>query len=149
MMNYGSSVLSNGGITGKKTIAGGVNKTVLVGNYIVSVWNTGNTWINGQLQTQTPAKVIGSWRYFEKKLLNVTTISVTGDNIDEVKVYPADAQITTYTYDPLIGMTSQCDVQNKKIYYEYDGFGRLLCIRDENHNVLKYFNYKYQQAANQ
>ncbi|NII28581.1 hypothetical protein HB364_26090 [Pseudoflavitalea sp. X16] len=149
MMNYGSSVVNNGGITGKKTIAGGVNKTVPVGNYIVSVWSTGNTWINGQLQTQTPAKTIGSWRCFEKKLLNVTTISVAGDNIDEVKVYPADAQITTYTYDPLIGMTSQCNVQNKIIYYEYDGFGRLLRIRDENRNVLKHFNYKYQQNTNQ
>ena len=149
MMNGGSSILNYGGLTGNKTITGGVNKTVPAGNYVVGVWSGANTWINGQSQTQSPTKIIGPWRYFEVVLTNVTSINVAGDNIDEVRLYPVGAQMTTYTYDPLIGVTSQCDANNRITYYEYDGFGRLKVIRDENKNVLKTFDYQYQKNYNQ
>ena len=143
-MNGGSSILNYGGLTGNKTISGGVNRTVPAGNYVVSVWSGANTWINGQSQTQSPAKILGPWRYFEVVLTNVSSINVAGDNIDEVRLYPVGAQMTTYTYDPLIGMTSQCDANNRITYYEYDSFARLLRIRDENKNIIKQFDYQYQ-----
>ena len=148
-MNPGSAILNYGGLTGKKTITGGVNKTVPAGNYVVGVWSGANTWINGQSQIQTPTKIIGPWRYFEVVLTNVTSINVAGDNIDEVRLYPVGSQMATFTYDPLIGMTSQCDANNRITYYEYDGFGRLKVIRDENKNVLKTFDYQYQKNYNQ
>jgi len=137
------------GITGTKSISGGVNKTVPAGNYVVGVWSKSNTWINGQLQTQTPLKVLGTWRYFELLLTNVTSINISGDNIDEVRLYPQGAQMTTYTYDPLIGLTSQCDANNLITYYEYDGFGRLKTVRDENKNIIKTLDYQYQKSYNQ
>jgi len=62
---------------------------------------------------------------------------------DDVRIYPSDAQMTTCTYEPLIGMTSQCDVNNKFGYYEYDGLGRLKLIKDQDGNILKTFDYNY------
>lgn len=136
-------------ITGKYVITGGVMKTVSLGNYIVGVWSYANTWVNGQLLTQSPTKIVGSWRYFEVLLTNVSEIEVRGDSIDEVRLYPQGAQMTTHTYEPLVGMVSQCNANNRITYYEYDGFGRLKTIRDENKNVLKTFDYQYQQSLNQ
>ncbi len=52
--------------------------------------------------------------------------------------------MTSYTYKPLVGMTSQCDVDNRVVRYEYDRFGRLARIRDANNNILKQYDYKYQ-----
>ncbi|WP_162915396.1 hypothetical protein [Paraflavitalea soli] len=143
-LNSGAVLLSNGGVTGIRAVAGGVNKTVPAGNYVVSVWSTGNTWINGQLQTQPPVKSIGAWKLIELALTNVTTINVSGDTIDEVRLFPQGALMTTYTYAPLIGITSQCDATGRMSYYEYDSLARLIRIRDDNGNILKQVDYQYQ-----
>jgi hypothetical protein len=51
--------------------------------------------------------------------------------------------VSTYTYDPLIGMTSQCDANNKISYYVYDAANRLSLIRDQDNNILKKICYNY------
>jgi len=54
------------------------------------------------------------------------------------------AQISTYTYTPMIGMIGETDVNGKSISYEYDALQRLLRARDFNNNILKQYDYKYQ-----
>jgi YD repeat-containing protein len=63
--------------------------------------------------------------------------------IDDVRFYPMDAQMTTYTYDPLIGVTSISDANNKPTTYEYDAFGRLNLVRDFAGYILKKYEYNY------
>lgn len=58
-----------------------------------------------------------------------------------------DARVTTYTYKPLLGMTSETDVKGRTTYYDYDGFGRLQFIRDHEKNVIKRFFYHYTGQA--
>jgi YD repeat-containing protein len=54
-----------------------------------------------------------------------------------------DAQITSYTYKPLVGMTSSTDAKGMTTYYEYDAFQRLKTIKDQNGNILKQTDYHY------
>lgn len=54
-----------------------------------------------------------------------------------------NAQVTTYTYSPLIGITSQTDAKGKTIFYEYDSFQRLKNIRDHYGNIVKNNEYHY------
>ena len=53
----------------------------------------------------------------------------------------SESMITTYTYDPLIGMRSDTDPRGYTTYYEYDNFNRLEVIRDAEGNKIKEYNY--------
>jgi hypothetical protein len=140
--------------TGKKyynlTPAGELSKAVTSGNtYIISYWTNGAGayTINGGTGTVTTERTAGGWTCFKHVVTaGGATLSISGTGgIDEVRLYPADAQLTTYTFDPPVGMTSRCDLNNRIVYYRYDDYGRLQFVKDDAGNILKTIEYHYQQ----
>ena len=136
--------------TGKNAcqLGSSVTKTGLpLDTYIVSYWvknGSGTPLVNAA--TGIAGTNINGWTYYEHKILNPTagTITVSGTGkIDELRLYPEKAQMISYTYEPLIGITSQCDINNRVTYYEYDGLGRVILIRDQDRNILKKICYNY------
>lgn len=91
-----------------------------------------------------------SWQLIEFQVTGgtITIPATSGVYIDELRLHPADAQMTTYTYEPLVGMTSQTDARNYTTYYEYDDFGRLETIKDENGKILEHYEYNYATSGN-
>ncbi|MFD0862226.1 RHS repeat domain-containing protein [Sungkyunkwania multivorans] len=59
-----------------------------------------------------------------------------------------DAMVSTYTYDPLVGVTSMTDPRGYTMYYEYDEFQRLKHVRDAEGNLLSKNEYHYAQPQN-
>ncbi|MBO9729532.1 MAG: hypothetical protein J7623_12920 [Chitinophaga sp.] len=53
--------------------------------------------------------------------------------------------INTYSYFPLLGLSGVTDEASRRTFYEYDGFGRLKLIKDQNGKILKLMDYQYQQ----
>jgi hypothetical protein len=121
--------------TGTKSRTGGFSKTLSSlsnGQYVLSYWlKSGAGWT-----PQTSLVTVGSGTY---------TISLTGQ-VDEIRFHPATAQMTTYSYIPLIGVSSVTDTNNITTYYEYDGLGRLKYLKDENRDIIKKIEYHYNEA---
>lgn len=124
---------------------GNINATINQNNiYIVSYWtkSPSNIKVNG-VQGSGGIQRNG-WQYYEKEMTGVNNIILSGSGlIDELRLYPKGAQMTTNTFNPLVGVISQCDANNRLIYYEYDGFNRLNLIRDQDNNILKKICYNY------
>ncbi|WP_422080336.1 hypothetical protein [Ulvibacterium sp.] len=64
--------------------------------------------------------------------------------LDNLRNAAAGALVTTYTYDPLIGVTSITDPRGYTIYYIYDDFNRLKEVRDQDNNLVTDYEYHYQ-----
>jgi hypothetical protein len=129
--------------------SGNITKSGLTSSttYVLSYWIKGNTslLITGTISGYPiQGKTIKGWTYFEHKLTGQTALTVSGSGyIDELRLYPATAQMTTYTYSPLVGQTTTCDVDNKVTYYFYDAYQRLKRIKDQDGNIIKTFQYHY------
>jgi YD repeat-containing protein len=55
----------------------------------------------------------------------------------------SNAFVSTYIYNPLVGMTSETDARGRTIYYEYDKLSRLILVRDHDNNIIKKICYNY------
>lgn len=54
-----------------------------------------------------------------------------------------EAQIESFTYNTLFGVTSQIDIKGEKTTFIYDNFGRLKTVKDQNGHILKVNDYNY------
>ncbi len=129
--------------------AGYITKTGLnaATSYIVSYWtkNTVAYNITGTVSGYPiKGRSINGWNYFEHKIYGQSTVTISGTgSIDEVRLYPEKAMMTTVGYEPLVGTQYQSDPNSKMAYYWYDDFNRLAFIRDQDNNILKRFCYNY------
>ncbi|MDP4211865.1 MAG: DUF5977 domain-containing protein [Bacteroidota bacterium] len=117
-------------------------------SFIVSYWSkTGSATVNGASASLLFTK--NGWSYYEHKLsAGISSVTVSGSvTIDELRLYPSDAQMTSYTYNPLVGMTSGSGPTGILNYYEFDALGRLVHLRDMDKNIVKQFDYKYNVPA--
>jgi hypothetical protein len=111
--------------------------------YTLSFWATGSVSVTGGATEIKSGPAINGFTYNEYSIIQGTSsVSVTGSgDIDELRLYPQDARMSTVTYDPLIGKTSTCDESSRLAYYTYDSVGRLQFIKDESGNIVKAYEY--------
>ena len=96
-------------------------------------------------------------RYLIAEIKNATSstvyaaLSALSNNVDALRTYPslANSMVTTWTYKPLVGVTSQTDPSGMTTYYDYDGLGRLKevyryegnVVSASNKRILNQYNY--------
>ncbi|MFN8255394.1 MAG: RHS repeat domain-containing protein [Bacteroidales bacterium] len=117
--------------------------------------NNINTYYYWGYNNQYPVAKIENLAYSEidqnlKTLLDrLDDINLTNSELqslnNSIRNYSSlnNKMVTTFTYKPLVGIKTQTDPNGKTTYYEYDSFGRLVRIRDNDQNIIKEIDYKY------
>lgn len=113
---------------------------------IVYIWGYNNQY--------PVAKIVGSDYNTVIAYVNQSTLkNPTGDQqvrdeINKIRTALPHVQVTTFTYTPLLGLTSETSPTGLTTYYEYDAFQRLYLVRDKDGNILKQYDYQYQSPLN-
>lgn len=116
--------------TGEKCWIGNYTTTFqppIIKPYIIEWWSyNGSNWVYNQQNYQTGMTLQGT--------------------IDNIRIFPSDAQMNTFTYKPLVGIEAEIKPNNQILFYQYDKLGRLKSVLDRDRNILKTFDYQYKQA---
>jgi YD repeat-containing protein len=139
MTGHTSFILSQGSANISKT---GLNPAT---TYRVSCWAKGGT-VQANGQSGVATVTIGDWTLYQFEVTGTNAVGLTGTaTIDDLRLHPQNALMTTYTYDPGLGKTSETDATGRITYYDLDGLGRVIKVRDEKRNVIKTIEYNYKQ----
>jgi YD repeat-containing protein len=122
------------------------------GNYTLTYFEKGGSatlLLNGgatSLGSQTIPAGPDGWT-LQVKQINFTGttsgMSLSGSNIkiDEVRLCPRDAVMSTTSYNERGQPTTATDGQMNSRYYEYDEWHRMKVVRDRNRKILEHYEY--------
>lgn len=139
--DYVYDLFAGGSVT-SDTLAGGKE-------YVLSFWQK-----DGMATLSTSATLLDStsrtgilgWTLREYRLSSAGDwhVQLSGNAyIDELRLFPQEAQMTSYTYKIGTGLSTASDVDNRVTHYYYDALGRLLDIRDLEGNIVATYDYHY------
>ncbi len=121
------------------------------GSPVSYIWGYNNRYVIAKLENITYTEI-------ESHVANLQSISnLDKDNCTNSNCYEEQLRValnnlrsivpqglvTTYTYDPLVGVTSITNPTGESMYYEYDAYHRLKFIRDNDYNILSKNEYNY------
>lgn len=113
---------------------------------ITYVWGYNSQYPVAEIRNTTHAEVetaLGGAAAVEELASSDTLSQAQQDKLNGLRGLLPNAMVTTYTYDPLIGMTSATDANGLTTYYEYDDLGRLKLLKDDEGNIIKMYTYNY------
>lgn len=109
-----------------------------------------NAYLYGYYSQYPVAKITGSDYHTASALIIQSTLddpSTTDADmraeLDKLRRRLPGAMVSTYTYAPLVGMTSETGPNGTTTYYSYDGMGRLQLVKDQDGNTTKKICYNY------
>jgi len=82
-----------------------------------------------------------NWEFINQTITGNIVIGGGGTLIDEIRLCPVNALMTTYCYDRWNNLITICDANNQISYFEFDEFNRPKLVRDENNNIVSYKAY--------
>ncbi|MDX1718526.1 MAG: hypothetical protein R3353_00050 [Salegentibacter mishustinae] len=110
------------------------------GMTVVYLWGYNDQYPIAKIENATSSSVSSALGI--SNLGNVTESHMS--LINDLRADLPNAMVTTYTYEPLVGMASLTDARGQTTYYEYDDASRLKAVLDFEQHFLEEYEYHYQ-----
>lgn len=110
------------------------------GTPTVLIWGYDQRYVVAKIENTTYAQIEGLSEFGSAFTIS-EGLSVLQTN--QLRNQLSNALVTTYTYEPLIGVTSITGPDNNTFYYEYDDFHRLKYVKDKDQNLVGKNEYNY------
>ncbi|HEY9008474.1 MAG TPA: RHS repeat domain-containing protein [Ohtaekwangia sp.] len=114
----------------------------------IYLWGYNTSYPIAEIKNAQLSQVLSAMGNITEAELDAFAVEIMPSNsylnkINALRTTMPGATVTTYTYKPLVGITSVTDPNNTTIYYEYDALGRLNLVRDTNKKIIKQNKYHY------
>jgi len=110
------------------------------GTHITYLWGYNYNYPVAKIENATYAEV--SALIDESTIQNLTGTALT-NALAALRTGLPNAMVSTYTFDPMIGMTSSTDPRGRDAYFQYDSMGRLQYVIDHDGHVVSQNAYHY------
>lgn len=129
--------------------------SIAPGNYSLTYWykdaaptivftgTTGAVTTTGETDAQ-------GWTYKETRFTVTSSggILISGESkIDELRLFPSEGFMKTFSYQPVVGVIDICDENNVEAHFEFDEYNRLQWALDYDRQPLMNYAYGYKTTA--
>lgn len=124
-------------------------------DYLVTFWaKNGVPALSGagvaSVTFSAAAPPVNGWTFYQGRFRAtaagvMTFSSGTAVYLDELRLFPAEALMSSWTYDPMTGKTAATDASGRISYMEYDKLGRPAVSRDQEGHILQQTTYGVHQ----
>ncbi len=116
------------------------------GTKTVYIWGYEKQYPIAKIENAAYAQVssyVANLELLSDQDIDTPSEDILKSNLNNLRTQFPNAMVSTYTYDPLIGVTSMTDPRGYTLYYEYDEFNRLKRVKDANGNIISQNEYHY------
>ena len=111
---------------------------------VIYLWSYNKQYPVAEIEGLTYSQILN---YYPQSSIDnlANTANPTVDQLNAIRTALSgiNAQVTTYTYFPLVGMVTATNPRGVTTNYNYDAFYRLMNIKNDDANVLNKYIYHY------
>jgi YD repeat-containing protein len=110
------------------------------------IWGYNKKYVIAKIENATYKEIANALAISETELrafdeINLATINGLRNSLSK-------AMVTTYTYEPLVGLTTITDPRGYTTKYRYDSLNRVIEIKDDRDHILSDYKYHYKGQTN-
>ncbi|WP_239023199.1 RHS repeat protein [Flavobacterium endoglycinae] len=119
-----------------------IQYTLENGTPVSVIWGYGQTQPIAKIENALYSAVSSYSANLQTKSDSGTEAALITD-LNALRAAFPNAMVTTYTYKPLVGISTVTDPKGEKTTYTYDSFNRLETVKDKDGNLLTENQYNY------
>lgn len=112
---------------------------------VTCLWGYNYSSMIAEIQNATLTQVLSALNLSISDLQNQSDEALR-TIFSELREEMPNSRITSYTYKPLVGMTSKTDPGGLTTFYFYDAMNRLETIKRDNGRIVKHFEYHFTES---